>query len=219
VDEIDVSAWPVDWLDVVARLAADGWVRLRCCVDPVTRAALREATPNRWSASEADGSDGHVHLGGLSAHEGVDRASPVLQSFARALRDAIDGHGAGSAPPLPAFNHAEWSTTTADGVGFVTAHRDPPGAGGIIAITTLCGSARFRVWDDNGSDLPPAQHEPLVAHEWFTEDGDLVLLRGEGWPRNDSRCPVHAVESPPSGSRSTLTLRHNRRGFGSPYFD
>jgi len=219
VDEIDVSAWAADWSRVVASLAAEGWVRLRRGADAVSRTALEDVAPNRWSPRQADGSDGDVQFGGLSAHEAVADASPLLQSTARALRELLNSNRANGIPPVPAFNHAEWSTTTPDGVGFITPHRDPRGATGIIAILTLRGSARFRVWGEDGSGLPPKQHEQLTSHEWFTDDGDVVLLRGEGWPTNDARCPVHTVESPSSGSRSTLTLRHNRRGFGSDYFE
>jgi len=48
--------------------------------------------------------------------------------------------------------------------------------------------------------------------------GDLVLMQSGGWPRPDDRCPIHAVDSPPSGSRLTLTLRHNKGGYGADYF-
>ena len=76
----------------------------------------------------------------------------------------------------------------------------------VIAIVTLRGHAVFRVWQ--GSE----------ATEWETTDGDLVLLRGHGWPEGDSLCPVHEVESPRRGERMTMTLRHNTRAPGGGYF-
>jgi hypothetical protein len=105
------------------------------------------------------------------------------------------------------------------GFGYITRHRDPPTAGGIIAITTLAGHARFRVWDDDGvSDVPSSRHDRAVAHERDTDGGDLGILRGDGWPGQASRCPVHEVESPSVGDRIILTLRYNKGGFGANYF-
>ncbi len=58
-----------------------------------------------------------------------------------------------------------------------------------------------------------------AAHvtEWETCDGDLVILRGHGWPHEGSLCPLHEVESPRVGDRMTMTFRHNRRGPGGDY--
>jgi hypothetical protein len=108
-------------------------------------------------------------------------------------------------PPLPMFNHAQWSRADA-GHKYITRHRDPPTAGGVIAVVTIRGRALFRVWEGAG------------AHEWETGDGDVVLLRGSGWPTADAICPVHEAESPLAGDRVTLTLRHNTGGFGADYF-
>jgi hypothetical protein len=58
---------------------------------------------------------------------------------------------------------------------FITPHRDPDTAGGVIAVLTIHGAAVFRVWDLEGS-VAQAQAQPELAAEWETEDGDLVLL-------------------------------------------
>lgn len=53
---------------------------------------------------------------------------------------------------------------------------------------------------------------------WLTADGDLVLVRGTGWPADDTRCPVHEVDEPLTRDRAVMTLRHNRGGPGADYF-
>jgi hypothetical protein len=69
-------------------------------------------------------------------------------------------------------------------------HRDPDTACGVIAIVTIRGQALFRAWDtDDG--LVDAQRRPELADQCETSDGDLVLLRGGGWPTPASRCPIH----------------------------
>ena len=89
---------------------------------------------------------------------------------------------------------------------FIGRHCDPPSADGVIAVLTIRGRAAFRVWDEAG------------AHEWDTDDGDLVLMRGGDWPTAGARCPLHEAASPLVGDRVTLTLRHNKAGFGADYF-
>jgi hypothetical protein len=132
------------------------------------------------------------------------------------IRAGIDGAGVAGIGPLPAFNHAEWCRA-ARGKKYITAHRDPDTAGGVIAILTIRGRAPFRVWDHAGTPAD-TRRRPSLATTWETEDGDLVLLRGGGWPHPTSRCPVHEAESPRDGDRVTLTLRHNKGGYGADYF-
>lgn len=105
------------------------------------------------------------------------------------------------------FNHVQWGRADR-GEGFITPHRDPPGATGVIAILTIDGAAIFGVWDED-SDRD---------HHWETAAGDLVVLRGHGWPTSENECPRHEVEPIADGSRSILTLRHNRSGYGGDYF-
>ena len=89
---------------------------------------------------------------------------------------------------------------------------------GVIAITTLEGAARFCIWDDDSTQLAPAQHRDDTAHQWDTDDGDLVILRCEAWPSAQAHSPVHEARSPHTGARRTLTLRHNGNGYGADYF-
>jgi hypothetical protein len=159
-----------------------------------------------------------VRFGGLSAHEAVAQSAPSVRAFARSLTDGINSATPSDTTPIPSFNHAEWATTTPDGIGFITPHRDPPTAVGVIAIATLEGVARFCVWDESASDLTPAQHRDDTAHQWDTADGDLVILRCHAWPSADARSPVHEARSPIAGPRRTLTLRHNVNGYGADYF-
>ena len=151
-------------------------------------------------------------------HRGAyfDRTAPEVRAFGLAVVAGLGAHlDCVATLPVPAFDEVEWSRSV-DGVGYITAHRDPPGVGGVIAIVTLSGTTRFRVWP---GDVDPRQ-DPGAAPpaEWDTGDGDLVLLRGTGWPHSDARCLVHEVDSPPSGERAVLTFRHNRGGPGADYF-
>lgn len=87
----------------------------------------------------------------------------------------------------------------------------------MIAVLTIEGQAVFRIWDLAGS-LADAQRHPELASVWDTEAGDVVPLVSGGWPLPNSRCPIHEAESPRSGDRLTLTLRHNKGGYGGDYF-
>jgi hypothetical protein len=214
-DETGLEA--VDWSVVVKTLAGPGWIRLQSAIGARTCSRLIDAAPGTWSPlQETEGPGGHVRQGGVSCHVEVAHADPIVRSFAQSICDAINVARSPEVPLLPSFNDVQWGASK-DGVGYITPHRDPPGAGGAIATVTLRGQARFHVWDDR-SDLPPAQHRHTLGHEWETGDGDLVLLRGGGWPTHASRCPVHEAESPVIGDRMTLTLRHNRSGYGGNYF-
>jgi hypothetical protein len=86
----------------------------------------------------------------------------------------------------------------------------------VIAVLTIRGQGFFRVWDMDGSLAGADGAEP--AAEWESSDGDLVLMRGGGWPTSASRCPIHEARSPRHGDRVTLTLRHNKGGYGADYF-
>ena len=114
-------------------------------------------------------------------------------------------HGAPALPAPPSFTDVSW-TRDEDGSLFISPHRDPPTVGGVIAVVTLYGASRFTVWDGDGK------------HEWDTETGDLVLIRGKGWPTEDAECPLHEASPPVRGGRMIMTLRHNTLGPGADYF-
>lgn len=197
-----IAADVVDWADAATVLSASGWLRLRGAVDARTRAALTEAAPPTWTPLPEI--EQGVRQGGQSCGVFFNNASVAVREFGAEICGSLSV-ARRDLPPVPCFNEVQWGRSH-DGVGFITAHRDPLGAGGVIAIVTLSGRALFRVW--HGSN----------ATEWETDDGDLVLLVGRGWPTDDSLCPVHEVESPSGGDRMTMTLRHNLGGPGADYF-
>ena len=163
------------------------------------RTELCEAAHGAPSPAPKMGGDGYVQFDGLSSHQEVTASAPVVQAFATTLIDSINGAIPTEVRPIPYFNHAEWGTTTPEGVSFITPHRDPATAIGVIAIATLEGAARFCVWDDTATDLAPALHRDDTAHQWDTSDGDMVILRCEGWPSSAARSPVHEARSPEFG--------------------
>lgn len=191
----------VDWPEAVKPLLDQGWSRLPALLPGALRVELAAAAPNAWSPVPEV--EGKVRQAGLNSGVLFESAASMVQEFGHYLCESITSANVGVPPPL--FNEVTWSKSNR-GAHFVTAHRDPAGVGGVIAIATLWGRARFTVWDES---------QPM---SWMTGDGDLVLLRGRGWPTEDARCPVHEVESPTSGDRMVMTLRYNRRGAGTPYF-
>jgi hypothetical protein len=206
-----------DWSQVVSALAGPGWIRLTNAVDGASRARLRDAAAGTLAPLQEAG-DRHVRMGGLTCHAAIDAAAPVVRELAKSLVDGINASLPSDAAPIAMPNHVQWTTTTPEGIGFITPHRDPPTALGVIAILTLEGRARFLVWDDVRTSLAPARHKAEDAHQWETAGGDLVILRCARWPFADAQSPVHAAMSPRTGCRWTLTFRHNRDGFGADYF-
>lgn len=192
----------VDWADAASSLIETGWIRLEGVVEARACARRAGAAPTTWEPLPEV--EGEVHQGGLRSGVFFDSAAPAVRQFGRTICDSLTA-ARSDIPAVPCFNEVQWGKSH-DGIGYITAHRDPPAAGGVIAIVTLRGHAVFRVWQ--GSQ----------ATEWDTTDGDLVLLRGHGWPKGDALCPVHEVESPRGVDRMTMTLRHNTRGPGGGYF-
>ncbi|MGZ4128999.1 MAG: hypothetical protein ACXVQ2_12690 [Actinomycetota bacterium] len=191
----------VDWVDAVDSLIEKGWVRLEGAVDARTCSNLGHAAPATWERLPRV--EGDVHQCGLRSGVFFDSAAPVVQQFGRTICGSLSA-ARSDIVAVPCFNDVQWGQSH-DGVGYITAHRDPPAAGGIIAIVTLHGRARFRV------------RHGMSASEWDTADGDLVLLRGNGWPERNALCPVHEDESR-GDDRMTMTLRHNTGGPGADYF-
>jgi hypothetical protein len=188
----------VDWAGATCDIARRGWVRLVEAVDPATCALLREAAPPDWESEPER--IGTVRQRGLRAGGYFATAAPVVRELGETL---ISGLGGDALAP-PDFNLVTWNRTDG-GEGYITQHRDPPTAGGVIAVVNLQGRARFHVWDDDGE------------HGWQTRDGDIVLLRGTGWPEAASTCPLHEARAL-DPDRWTMTLRHNTRGPDVDYF-
>jgi hypothetical protein len=199
---VPVTSLDVDWAEAAAGLRQRGWVRLPAALLGTERAELISAAPDTWSRQEDDVFG--VKQGGMICGGVLHGAAPVVRHLATALTERLS-HGAPELPPLPAFTDVSW-TRDENGSLFITPHRDPPTAGGAIAVATLYGEGRFRVWDVEG------------RHEWDTQSGDIVLLRGKGWPADDAECPIHEAVSPVDGGRMVMTLRHNTGGPGADYF-
>jgi hypothetical protein len=207
----------VNWDKVVRDLSDLGWCRLQEVVSSPLASALEDAAPGPWRPAPPIEGPARVRQAGEACHSDVDGAAAPVRELAAAICAGVDAAGEPGTSALPPFNHAEWSRPHR-GQMLITAHRDPPVAGGVIVVVTLRGQATFRVWDLDG-DLLAAQAHPELAREWETLDGDIVLLRGGGWPFPAARCPIHEAQAPVTGERVTLTLRHNKGGFGADYFE
>jgi hypothetical protein len=194
----------VDWASVARSLVEDGWVRLERVVSGRTCGLLVDAAPMTWEP-EPEVVVG-VRQSGASTGLYFDRAATTVREVGLAISDALTVGRPPGTPVVPCFNEVRWSRSQAGAGHAITAHRDPSLCGGVIAIVTLFGKARFRVW--SGAD----------AVEWETADGDLVILQGNGWPTETSRCPVHEAELPPVGDRMIVTYRYNKGGPGADYF-
>lgn len=204
------------WADVARRLIDPGWARLESVLDPGACEELERVAPSPWfPLPETEGPAG-VRQAGLVCSTSVSTAGAPVAALADAIRRGLDHAMPETVEPLPGFNHVSWCRADRD-QHFITPHRDPDTAGGVVAIATLRGRASFRVWDLDCS-LDHAERHPGLATRWVTDDGDLVLLRVGGWPHRATRCPIHQVDTPVSGARVTLTLRHNKGGFGADYF-
>ena len=186
-----------DWESAGASLFRGGWARLSGAVPADWLNRLIKARTSPWQPLPEE--EGVVRQGGFAAYTGLDAADDSVVAFAQVLLGALDP-AVGDRSPLPWFNEVSW-TLYPRGSGHITAHRDPEAFTGVIAVTTLAGSARFRV--SNGADHA----------EWETAPGDVVVLAGHGWPS----VPVHEADPPTSGDRMIMTLRHNGRGSGGGY--
>jgi hypothetical protein len=192
-----------DWPAVARAVVLEGWARLPGFADEAVRAALTAAAPANWEVLPP--AVASVRQGGMTSGATFDDVATVVRQFAFPVYDQLTAALPAGLPDLPRFNEVTWARSH-DGAHFISAHRDPPGVGGVIAIVTLRGRALFQVLGRSG----PAQ--------WVTGDGDLVLLRGNGWPEIGVACAIHSVDSPTVGDRLTMTLRFDRHGPGGDYF-
>lgn len=192
----------IDWLPAAQTLRRNRFVRLRKSFDLSTCEALVAAAPEPWHDLPPE--EGIVRQSGRATGGALAESAPVVRELGDALVSSLSVASPRLAGP-PSFNEVTWSLYP-EGVGHITAHRDPAGVGGVIAIVTLQGTAEFSV-------RTSGEHV-----EWLTEPGDLVLLCGNGWPEDETRCPLHAVGPPVGSDRMILTFRHNKGGAGANYF-
>jgi hypothetical protein len=80
----------------------------------------------------------------------------------------------------------------------VSTHRDGRRHAHLVAILTLEGSAVLRRCSDR---------EGTTVQAWDADAGSLVLLRGPGLGGVEDGRPLHAVDGPREGRRTSLTLR------------
>jgi hypothetical protein len=178
----------VDWPAVVAALVGDGWVRLSEVVHGRACTRYLAPAPTAWAALESvEGKPVRqegFHCGASFADAGDD-----VRALGAAIRDGINSCTHCEIPAVPAFDEVEWSR-----MGFITAHRDPPGVGGVIAIVTLSGSAPFRIW--------PGDADPRA---------DATVPRSAEWLRRTATsCSYAAPAGPPMTLGAPCTRSTNR---------
>jgi hypothetical protein len=215
VERLQTGLESVDWAEVASELTRNGWIRLVGLVSAKACARLLGAAPATWTDTP-EHQIGTVREAGMTCGVEFSSASLDVRRFGATIRDGINSVITEEVPPLPPFTDVQWGRPRPDGAQFITPHRDPARAGGVIAITTLIGAAHFRIWHARAD--PRRRAEALPSTTWQTGNGDLVLIAGNGWPQPDDRCPVHEVASPIDGPRITMTLRHNTAGPGADYF-
>lgn len=193
--DIPYPPLPVHWAAAVARLVEQGWAFTPAALDPVLLRRLDDDDRREWWPI-ADESVARQH--GESAFLPLSAAGEAVRVLARQLVNGLSEAARHQGlPELPDFNEVVWARYP-KAKGRVTAHRDPPNWGGVIAIATLRGAATFRVLGQGRR-----------VREWQVTPGTLVLLRGTGWPRAGERGPVHEVDPPAAGERATLSLHAN----------
>lgn len=199
----EISILQTDWTQAAEAVLARGWVRLAEAVPTDFVSDLVHAPRPGWH--ELPEEEGVVRQKGFGAYLRLAEADLTVRSIADEIAASLTGVvGMAKVPP---FNEVTW-TLYPQGRGHITSHRDPAAYSGIVAVVTLIGAARFRIWDEPGGS-------PLS--EWPSGSGDVVALRGHGWPNSQARCPRHEVGRPVEGDRMIMTLRHNTRGAGGGY--
>ena len=190
----------VDWNAAVDSLIDAGSMRCQRAVPPELVEVLRDARPGGWVPRPEY--EGGVRLYGHSCCRSLDECPEVVVAVATELTEQLSvAARPRGLPEVPLFNEVCWGQEP-DGEGGIVPHRDPPGAGGVIAVFTLRGRAMFQFEDE----------------EWPVTAGDLVILRGRGWPTPDSWCPTHGAGPPIGGLRENLQMRFNVGGAGANYF-
>jgi hypothetical protein len=192
----------VDWAAAARSLLDDRWCRLAGGLGDELARKLLAAAPAEWHDLDPDEGDSTVYQHGTGAFRFLVDAPALVRRTGETITSALVDAGA---PAIPDFNEVSWSHYP-QGSGHITAHRDPPGCGGVIATMTLTGRARFHILG-------------AAPSTWETGTGDIVVLAADGWPAAGARCPVHGVEPPPGDDRVIMTYRHNVGGAGAAYFE
>jgi hypothetical protein len=197
----------VDWESAVRAVLGSGWCRVPGAISASQADRLIQAAPGPWRPLPPDEGGGAVYQAGTGTFAILEEADLAVRTVAQSLRGHLMDAAPAGYPGLPEFNEVSW-TRYPQGTGHITGHRDPPGCGGVIAVLTLAGLAAFYIG--------PSRDRSIAS--WQVSGGDLVILRGFGWPTAESRCVMHGVEPPPAAERVIMTFRHNRGGAGADYF-
>jgi hypothetical protein len=198
----------VEWSSVVHAVIGSGWCRVPGAISAGQSGRLVRAAPGPWHPLPHHEGGGTVYQAGSATFSVLDNAGLLVRTVAQSLQKHLTDAAPERCPELPAFNEVSW-TRYPQGEGHITGHQDPPGCGGVIAIVTLAGTAAFYIGSSPERSIDT----------WQTARGDLVILRGFGWPATEARCVEHGVEPPPAGERQIMTFRHNRGGAGADYFN
>lgn len=129
-------------------------------------------------------------------------ARPAVHALREAVAAAVRAHA-----PTVGGLEAWWPDEAtvqryAPGSAGITAHLDGRRHPYLVAIVTLEGSAPLRQCSDR---------EGTTLRAWDADAGSLVLLRGPGLDGAEDGRPLHAVDGPRDGRRTSLTLRATRR--------
>jgi hypothetical protein len=205
----------IDWIDVRESLIANGSVYVHRAVGGEVARRLIAGMRLPWHVLPAQ--EGVVWQNGSAGYGSMIEAEPLVRSVGADIVRNLETVALPGLPAIPDFNEVSWTRYPAK-IGHITAHRDPAAYGGIIAVATLLGEATFRVWPGVVQGKTP---EVLAGDarpaEWTVAAGDLILLRGNGWPTPNARCPIHEVDPPSESERMIMTFRFNTRGAGGGY--
>lgn len=204
-----------NWMTVSESLANSGSARIQGALgdDLVQHLIGTERPP--WHVLPAN--EGVVHQDGFGSYMVLADAAPLVRRLGDSIVLELTNAAPQALPAIPDFNEVSWTLYPA-GTGHITAHRDPAAYGGIIAIATLLGRATFRIWSGDVLGTPErVLMGGIPPTQWDAAAGDLILLRGNGWPTPATRCPMHEADSPPDGERVIMTFRYNTGGGGAGY--
>lgn len=132
-----MSSLTHDWATAVGSLVGRGWFHAEGALSYEVANDLRAAAPDSWHPLQED--EGGVRQFGFGAYlPFVESPDPVVRVGTELVSQLSRYAEATGHPPVPSFNEVTW-TSYPEGKGHITAHRDPPGAGGVIAVLTLEG--------------------------------------------------------------------------------
>ena len=129
-------------------------------------------------------------------------ARPAVRALHRAVVDAVRAHAA-EIDGLGRWDPDEVAVQRyAPGSAGISPHRDGRRHRYLVAILTLEGTARLRRCSDR---------QGTTVRSWDADAGSLVLLRGPGLGGIEDDRPLHAVDGPHRGPRTSFTLRMTGR--------